>query len=267
MYLGTSIEVESISTTQNTSPIPSRHLKVNRHNLLVPEQCGSKLTINTAFGSGIIEVPEENRRGLRPRRVLSSIASSCDESNKGNVIKVRESKSLDPLPPFKSKLLDPVSKLLNANRSTRSLDNCDKRSKIQIIAITDENIADCNYANGNIVVTSNDDNNFVEDVQVPLLNANPNPTIIRKRGGNGCEDPIDNNDTSKRWRSLESVQVSCEPLQNSVKNKKVTPRHSLKTWLLGLFSGNGLKTSNASLKKAVITDFPHAIERDKESVI
>ncbi|XP_044753115.1 receptor-type guanylate cyclase Gyc76C-like isoform X2 [Coccinella septempunctata] len=199
---GTSIEVESISTIQNSSPLPSRHLKVNRHNLIVPEHNGSKVTINTAFGSGIIEVPEDNKRGLRPRRVLSSIASSCDESNRSQLIKIRESRSLDPIPPTKNKILDPINKLLRSNRSTRSLDNCEKGSKIQIIAITDENLVH-NYANGNVLACSNEDNSLMEDVQIPLLNTNAaNPTIIRKRGGNGFEDIIDNeeNDTSKRFQ-------------------------------------------------------------------
>lgn len=58
------------------------------------------MTINTTFGSQILEKPEEGRQKPRPRRVLSSIASSSEEPNKsyGGLNKVRESKSLDPLP-------------------------------------------------------------------------------------------------------------------------------------------------------------------------
>lgn len=81
----------------------------------------------------------------------------------------------------------------------RSLDNCDKNSQIQIIAVTDENLADANYANGNVLVCSNEDNSM-EDVQMPLLTTNTsNATIVRKRGGgNGYEDNIDNDDATKR---------------------------------------------------------------------
>lgn len=99
---GTSIDIESSSTLQNYSPVvQARHfLKVNRNNLHVPDPGGSKLTINTAFGSQIIEAPEEGRQKPRPRRILSSIASSSDEPHKsfGWLNKARESKSWDPLP-------------------------------------------------------------------------------------------------------------------------------------------------------------------------
>ncbi|XP_045475600.1 receptor-type guanylate cyclase Gyc76C-like isoform X2 [Harmonia axyridis] len=243
-----------------------RHSSVPREHV-----AGSRLTINTAFGSGVLEAPHEENggriRGLRPRRVLSSIASSCDESNRSQMIRVRESRSLDPLPPAKNRALDQIGKLLRSNRSTRSLDNCDKNSEIKIIAIIDENL-DTNYANGNVLVGSNEDNSLMEDVQMPLLNTPAaNPAIVRKRG-NEFEDTINNDDKSKRWRSLESVQVSCDPPQQDLaRNKKIIPRHSLKNWLVGLFNGNSLKTSSASLKKAVIADFPRTIERDKESVI
>lgn len=186
--------MESTSTLPNASPIPLR-LKVNRHNLNVPEQ-GSKLTINTAFGSQIIENPEELRRGLRPRRVLSSIASSSDEQKKSqNMLnKIRESKSLDPLPirtkpePEEGKPLD-VGK-----RSTRSLENCDKCGEVQIIAIPEDSLINNNFPNGNIMPP--DELNYMEDVQVPLLNTTQHP-IVRRRGGSAIDDTLQNN-TSKR---------------------------------------------------------------------
>lgn len=79
--LGTSVEVESISTLQNMSPIPSRHMKVNRNNLHVPDPTtGSKLTINTAFGSQTVDNVDDKRIS-KPRRILYSIGK-CPFFNK-----------------------------------------------------------------------------------------------------------------------------------------------------------------------------------------
>ncbi|RZC33646.1 guanylate cyclase 32E [Asbolus verrucosus] len=259
---GTSVEVESTSTLQNSSPLPMRHLKVNRHNLHVPEQ-GSKLTINTAFGSQIIENSEESRRGLRPRRVLSSIASSSDEQKKSqNMLnKIRESKSLDPLPLVRNKPETVVDgkPLEFRKRSTRSLENCDKCGEVQIIAIPDDKLINNNFPNGNILSVPAEENNYIEDVQVPLLNTTQHP-IVRRRGGSGIDDTLQNN-TSKKWRSLESLPATCDPVTD-IQNKK---KASLKSWLVGLFNGNGLKASNTSLRKGVINEYNNLTE--KESIV
>ncbi|EFA10586.2 receptor-type guanylate cyclase Gyc76C isoform X1 [Tribolium castaneum] len=249
---GASIEVESTSTLP--SPLPTR-LKITSRHLNVPDQ-GSKLTINTAFGSQIIENPEELRRGLRPRRVLSSIASSSDEQKKSqNMLnKIRESRSLDPLPlvrpkPVEGKPLD-VGK-----RSTRSLENCDKCGEVQIIAIPEDKLFNNNFPNGNILPT---DESYIEDVQVPLLNTQC--PVVRRRGGSAIDDTLQNH-TSKRWRSLESLPASCDPVPDIQSKKKA----SLKSWLVGLFNGNGLKSSNTSLRKGVINDYNNLTE--KESIV
>ncbi|KAJ8981638.1 hypothetical protein NQ317_000866 [Molorchus minor] len=266
---GTSIEVESTSTIQNMSPVPNRyHLKVNRHNLHVPDPVGSKLTINTAFGSQIMEVSQETRRSVRPRRILSSIASSSDEYNKsqGMLNRMRESKSLDPLPIGKHKAIELIDKFLKApTRSARSLENCDKCGDIQIIAIPDDKLMNNNFPNGNLVnITLDETNNYMEDVQVPLLNANQNPAIIRRRGGSAVDD-IPESDFSKRWRSLETVPASCDQLSD-LQTKKPVPRNSLKNWLVGLFSGNGLKSSNASLRRGVLNEYNN-LQPEKESIV
>lgn len=55
------------------SPIPSRHMKVNRNNLPVPDPTtGSKLTVNTAFGSQTIDDVDDKPMS-KPRRILYSI--------------------------------------------------------------------------------------------------------------------------------------------------------------------------------------------------
>lgn len=166
--------------------MPNRR-KINRHNLHVPDS-GS-----TAFGSQYIE-PTEERRGLRPRRVLSSIASSSDEHSKsqGMLNKVRESKSLDPLPLVHNRLLEKSNELLPfIKRSTRSLENCEKcGDNIQIIAIPENRLLNNNFPNGNIVNISQEENvNFIEDAQVPLLNPTTNAMVLhRRRIGSGGED-------------------------------------------------------------------------------
>lgn len=201
---GTSIEVESTSTLQNSSPVPVRHTKLNRHILHVPD-VGSKLTINTAFGSQVIELTADDRRGPRPRRVLSSIASSCDEHNKsqGALNRVRESKSLDPLPLAKKQPGDRSNQLLQLlRRSTKSLeDNCDRcgGGDIKIIAIPDTMINN-NCPNGNVVNISHEDNiSFIEDADVPLLSQMPNPMIVhRRRIGSGGEEALEDQ-ASKRY--------------------------------------------------------------------
>ncbi|XP_063921313.1 receptor-type guanylate cyclase Gyc76C-like isoform X1 [Zophobas morio] len=235
----------------------------SRRHSSVPREQGSKLTINTAFGSQIIENFDESRRGLRPRRVLSSIASSSDEQKKSqNMLnKIRESKSLDPLPLIRNKpeLMVDGAPLEVRKRSTRSLENCDKCGEIQIIAIPDDKLINNNFPNGNIMPIPPEELNYIEDVQVPLLNATQHPAV-RRRGGSTIDDTLQNN-TSKRWHSLESLPATCDPVTD-VQNKKKT---SLKSWFVGLFNGNGLKASNTSLRKGVINEYNNLTE--KESIV
>lgn len=158
---------------------------------------GSKLTINTAFDSQLIEVPEESRKGLRPRRVLSSIASSSDEhKSQGMLNRIRESRSLDPLPLAKIKQLD-VAPVINMPRSTKSLDNCENCGDVQIIAIPEDKLLNNNFPNGN--VTRHEDNSWLEDVEVPLLNPTQQKQIsVRRRGGSTFNDCFENDTSNKK---------------------------------------------------------------------
>lgn len=135
------MEVESTSTVHNSSPGVSRHLqsKQNRNVLQLPDT-GS---VHTAFSSQTInpiEQPPTNRRGLRPRRVLSSIASSSDEHHKSqNAVdsRVRECRSLDALPLITRKQKEMFNAILR--RSAKSLENCDGcGGNIQIIAVPEK---------------------------------------------------------------------------------------------------------------------------------
>lgn len=267
MFKGASIEVESTSTLHNSSPIPDRRFKLNRHILHVPD-LGSKLTINSTFGSQVIDPSElENRRGLRPRRVLSSIASSSDEHSKsqGMLNKIRESKSLDPLPLIK-KPPEPTNKYLTPNkRSTKSLENCDKCGDIQIITLPNNKLNNNNFPNGNIINLSNEDNTLsMEEVEVPLLQSNMNPVIHRRRRGSSNDEGTEEQ-SSKRWRSLESVPAACDQISDD-QQKKIMPRHSIKSWIVGLFNGNGVKNSNSSLRKGVLDEFNN-LQTEKESIV
>ncbi|XP_019756594.2 receptor-type guanylate cyclase Gyc76C isoform X1 [Dendroctonus ponderosae] len=255
---GTSIELESSSTLQNYSPmVQSRHfLKVNRNNLHVPDPGGSKLTINTTFGSQILEKPEEGRQKPRPRRVLSSIASSSEEPHKsyGGLNKVRESKSLDPLP-FVARPATTAKDLIDSfltgrKRSTKSLDNCDKCGEIQIIAIPKDKMVNNNFPNGNLLnMPQEEQHGFIEDAQVPLLKPPKvqNPLIVRRRGGSDVNKfLVSDCSKAKLTHSLDALPTT----QN-----QLAPKSSFTKWLVGIFSGNSLKSSNASLKKGVLNDY------------
>lgn len=60
---------------------------------------------------------------------------------------------------------------------------------------------------------------------------------------------------------MESLPASCDPVSDVQSKKKA----SLKSWLVGLFNGNGLKASNTSLRKGVINDYNNLTE--KESIV
>lgn len=241
----------------------------SRRHSSVPRESGSKLTVNTAFGSQVIDPKDlENKKGLRPRRMLSSIASSTDEhKSQGMLNRIRESKSLDPLPSVKSKQLELPNKFIQTiRRSTKSLENCDKCGDIRIIAVPDDRLVNNNFPNGNIVNITNEDN-VIEDAQVPLLTKTTHPTIIqrKKRRGSNPEDTAEEQLT-KKWRSLESVPVACDQLSDDQQSKKNMPRNSIRSWIVGLFNGNGFKSSNTSLRKGVLNEYNN-LQAEKESIV
>ncbi|XP_076266824.1 receptor-type guanylate cyclase Gyc76C-like isoform X1 [Rhynchophorus ferrugineus] len=263
---GTSTEMDCWS---NYSPLiqPRRHLTVTgTTNFLLPDPVGSKLTLNTAFGSQTIDETEESRQKARPRRILSSIASSSDEPNKSRCTlnKVRESKSLDPLPVARRSTTT-AEELLRSfisgtKRSTRSLDNCDKCGQtIQIIAIPKDKMVNNNFPNGNLIGNPEEYPGFVEDAQVPLLTPlrvdNP---IIRRRGGSDINDLPADSAKQKLCHSLDAL-----PTTDS--QNKLVSKSSLKKWLVGIF-GNNLKSSHASLRKGTLNDYNN-LQAEKESMV
>ncbi|XP_018335565.1 receptor-type guanylate cyclase Gyc76C [Agrilus planipennis] len=265
---GTSID--STSTVHNASPVPSRFSSFkasNRLALQVPDS-GSRLTINSAISQAFENVEQlGGRRGIRPRRVLSSIASSCDEpvKSQGFLNKIRESRSLDPLPLVKTKQKELSSQFIEAlRRSTRSLENCDKYGEVQIIAIPEDRLVNNNFPNGNVLNPQQQEEDFClkEDVKEPLLQSNPNTTILHRRKANDAG----NEQLQKKWRSLETVPASGDQISADNNKKKLLPKNSIRTWLAGIFNGNGLRSSNASLGKAVMPDYNN-LQAEKESIV
>ncbi|KAF5306158.1 hypothetical protein FQR65_LT07434 [Abscondita terminalis] len=260
---GTSIEVESNSTVYNSSPLPSRHLynKLTKHILQIPD-VESSTTVNSAFGSQIEE--NEPKKVPRPRRVLSSIASSSDEHKSTTMLnKIRESKSLDALPIInKTRDKGMSQQLLQQLKSnTKSLENCNKcGANFRIIAIP-EKLMNTNFPNGNVINMKRNDN-ATEDVEEPLLQQNVvSPTIIHRRKiGNGVGD--DDEHILKKWKSLETVPSS----EDTINKKNLTPRPSIRSWIVGLFNGNRIRSSDISLRKGVLPEYNN-LQTEKESIV
>ncbi|KAF5298140.1 hypothetical protein FQA39_LY02564 [Lamprigera yunnana] len=259
---GTSMEVDSNSTVHNSSPLPSRHLynKLSRHILQVPD-VDSSTTVNSTFGSQIEE--KESKRILRPRCVLSSIASSSDDHKSVTVLnKIRESKSLDALPLVKNREKVMSQQLLQLlKQNTKSLENCDKcGGNFKIIAIPDNRFTNNNFPNGNVVNLKCSDRT-VEDVEQPLLHQIVSPTIIHRRKiGNGMDDEDEH--MLKKWKSLETVPGS----EDIINKKNLTPRPSIRSWIVGLFNGSRIRSSDSSLRKGVLPEYNN-LQTEKESIV
>ncbi|KAB0795504.1 hypothetical protein PPYR_12343 [Photinus pyralis] len=257
---GTSMEVESSSTVHNNSPLPSRHLlnKLAKHILQVP----STTSVNSAFGPECDD--QEPKKAARPRRILSSIASSSDDHKSLTMLnKIRESKSLDSLPvvkPHERAISQQLLQLLKPN--TRSLENCDKCGNFKIIAIPDDKLVNNNFPNGNIVNMKPDDRRAKDDVEEPLLQHTAPSIIHRRKIGNGTDE--DNEYTSKKWKSLETVPGSED--YSVINNKNLTPRPSIRSWIVGLFNGNRIRSSDSSLRKAVLPEYNN-LQMEKESIV
>ncbi|XP_060527636.1 receptor-type guanylate cyclase Gyc76C-like isoform X2 [Cylas formicarius] len=272
---GASVDVDSSSTLERYSPTVHRNLlRVTKQSLYVPSS-DSKLTLNSAFGSQTIEAPPETAPAPAPRhkRVLSSIASSSEEPCRGAgpVGLVREAKSLDALP-RQNRQFDLIDSFLRGGRrrSARSLENCHRYpgGGIQIIAIPTDKLANNNFPNGNLASIV-DEVTFPEDAQVPLLNpqrARDAPAVVvRRRGGAELDDP--DTERHKRWHSLDPIPQARRPAPDG-DDKKLNSKNTFRNWLIGLFSGNGFKSSRTSLKKNVLADYNNlSLKSEKESIV
>ena len=69
---------------------------------------------------------------------------------------------------------------------------------------------------------------------------------------------------SKKWKSLETVPGAED---YSVINKKnLTSRPSIRSWIVGLFNGNRIRSSDSSLRKTVLPEYNN-LQMEKESIV
>ncbi|PSN49479.1 Receptor-type guanylate cyclase Gyc76C [Blattella germanica] len=166
---------------------------------------------------------------------------------------MRESRSLDPFPPESH--IDSTSHLSIQlpKRSSRSLENC-------VGSTAGKLIINNNHPNGDAVPIANRGDLSAEDVRAPLLgnDINDYPTLRR--------ETFPELVPAKRWRSLEEVAGTESMVRVSGEGgkKNALARGSIRSWLVGLFNGNGLRTSDASLRKG------HGygdLQSEKESIV
>lgn len=143
------------------------------------------------------------------------------------------SKSLDPFP-HKKKIESQVTALKTPIQS-RSLENCTKQIYIPLV--------NNNIPNGTL--SGGEDSR--EDVDTPLLAPGDGARIVRNRKRPASEKFPEA--LPKRWHSLEEVLETC-PEPSPSGNKSSKTRSSIR-WLVGIrWHENGVRTSNASLRKA-----------------
>lgn len=195
---------------------------------------------------------------VRPRQILNSITSTSvggdDYTRFGSDImdldcnNLRESRSLDPFPSLLRRRTDhiKISSICGNKQSSRSLDD----GGVALISTNpncgnnddDDNNDDNNMRNKNKISYKHLNNNCNGSIGIDDQHC---PLIVRQGSLNS---PHDDNlmQQTKRWRSLEMIAgVDDDDLQN----KKNVNRGSIKSWLFGIFQGNGLRSSNASLRK------------------
>lgn len=182
-------------------------------------------------------------------RVLSTIASSSSTSDYPLQNVIRESRSLDPFPlDTYKKSESPHLCWKEPKKSFRSLENCDKCTRTGSKTNLTGKVLNNNYPNGNVIIVphTEDSNN---EAGIPLLSEDG--------GFIGEVMPI------KRWRSLD--QVVTVPGTDNVPDKKSSARNSIRSWLVNLFNGNGLRSSDVSLRRGVIPGYD--IQSERESIV
>lgn len=207
----------------------------------------------------------------RKNRVFSTIGCSSN-SDYHNLI-MRESRSLDPFPADyvnSSRKLEPTE-LLNwksepRKPSFRSLENCDKclaSRQNSKSSLSSEKLLNNNYPNGNVILLApqqlnGDDSKLHDDsaAETKLL-----------LGENRLVPELSM--AVKRWRSLDQVG----PVNDNgtgggciAVDKKTSARNSIRSWLANLFNGNGLRSSDASLRRGVIPGYDN-IQSERESIV
>lgn len=216
---------------------------------------------------------------VRPRQILSSITSSSDDYQRfrecydpiesPQISGLRESQSLDPFPrlrrrfdciklPSALKLRNPISCSLDAGVAMIIHDpNCSELvSRHSRFNVDLTNRALCNREHDD----TNENSAMVKkNISYKHLNNNCNGSAIGnddqncpllQRQGSLCSPHDESLMQHKRWHSLENVGANESNRDtNSTASKKMLSRNSIRSWLVGLFQGNGFRSNDASLRK------------------
>lgn len=185
-------------------------------------------------------------------RVLSTIASSSTTSDYPSQSIMRESRSLDPLPGelWSKKCSSSQLRWKEPKKSFRSLENCDKCTRSDSKTNLTGKVLNNNYPNGNVIIVPRVDNS-INEAETPLL---------------GEQENVCSGETVavKRWRSLDQI-VQTPSSTAHVPDKKSSARNSIRSWLVNLFNGNGLRSSDVSLRRGVIAGYD--IQSERESIV
>ncbi|XP_076675215.1 receptor-type guanylate cyclase Gyc76C isoform X2 [Andrena cerasifolii] len=183
-------------------------------------------------------------------RVLSTIASSSSTSDYPFQTIIRESRSLDPFPVelYRRRFEPPSFSWRETKKCFRSLENCDRCTRTKSKTKISGKVLNNNYPNGNVIIVPHTDRSANES-ETPLLGIDS--------GCTGEVVPV------KRWRSLD--QVVSVPSTDNVPDKKSSARNSIRSWLVNLFSGNGLRNSDVSLRRGVIAGYD--MQSERESIV
>ncbi|KZC09671.1 Guanylate cyclase 32E [Dufourea novaeangliae] len=205
------------------------------------------ITIKMTLDDFYIDTRPKFRKNAR---VLSTIASSSSTSDYPFQNIIRESRSLDPFPLewYNKRFESPNFSWKQPKKSFRSLENCDKCTRTNSKTNISGKVLNNNYPNGNVIIVPHTDGS-PNEAETPLLGD--------ESGCIGEVVPV------KRWRSLD--QVASVPNTDSVPDKKSSARNSIRSWLINLFSGNGLRSSDVSLRRGVIAGYD--IQSERESIV
>lgn len=231
----------------------------SRSTLEQPDLSIISSTLMEHLPQSLNSTPKKPLAMVRPRQIISSIRSSSDDYRRfyggGPDIdchssNLRECRSLDPFPSHLRRRIDCI-KLPNLklrNRSSHSLDAGVSTISQDPSGITDSDLHRIAYPepvpndNEKRLVPYNKHINNNCNGSVGTEDANC-PLLFRQGSLNSPHDEILLQ--HKRWRSLETVGQLTD---NDSNNKKGLNR-GIRSWLVGLFQGNGLRSSDASLRK------------------
>ncbi|XP_060811458.1 receptor-type guanylate cyclase Gyc76C-like [Bombus pascuorum] len=254
---------DSLSQYGGSSPVPkslnSRKLdrfplylsdnisKTTLDKVALQEEENRAANIKMALDNFFIDTRPKFRKNAR---VLSTIASSSSTSDYPFQTIIRESRSLDPFPLelYNKRFESPNFSWKEPKKSFRSLENCEKCTRTNSKTNISEKVLNNNYPNGNVIIVPRTDESKNE-AETPLLGDE-----------SGCMGEIM---PVKRWHSLD--QVVSVPSTDSVPDKKSSARNSIRSWLVNLFSSNGLRNSDVSLRRGVITGYD--IQSERESIV